>query len=273
MNPTDGGEPMPSTGGGEPSAEPQGEPTNLPSDEPQAVSFEIKPDDLQDGKFQGKWGSPVEMAEHIKNIEDKYANLKRDVTNGEKQTDAEIAEIAKQTKVQQTQQSTIQDLAPQFIENGMQLSDEMMETLKETGLTETEIKLGAYELKESLDKNANYVGGKENYDIIMDYHAKTMNDEQKRQFNHSIQDPNNSEALMLGLQAMYEKNSTEDGQEVSQGRVRGNSPANTNAIKPYESKRELLRDKSYADSRNASQADKAKFRARLNATPDEVWRS
>ena len=78
---------------------------------------------------------------------------------------------------------------------------------------------------------------------------------------------------MLGLQAMYEKNSTEDGQEVSQGRVRGNSPANTNAIKPYESKRELLRDKSYADSRNASQADKAKFRARLNATSDEVWRS
>lgn len=260
-------------GGGNPLVEPA--PSGLPSDNIPPVDgdgFNIKPEDLQDGKYMGKWTTPTEMADHIKNMEDKYANLQRDIANGTKQTDAEIAATAASLQTKQLQTDKITELAPAFIANGMVITDEIRDALVETGLTEMEIKVGAYELKEALDKNANYVGGQENYDIIMDHHAKSMTPEEKVQFNHSIQNPNNSEALMVGLQVMYEKGIAENGETQTPDRIRGN-PANTNSIKPYGSKAELMKDKRYADSRTASTADKTKYKQRLAITPENVWKS
>jgi len=268
MDPETGGEPQ--GGGGAPVGDPAA--TNLPSDPvPEATGFSVKPEDLQDGKFGGKWSSPTEMAEHIKNIEDKYATLNREITDKSKQSDADIALTAKEQQTKQLQNDTIRDLAPKFIEGGMVVTEEIKAALIETGLTEMEIKVGAYELKEALDKNAVYVGGQENYNIIMDYHAENMNDDEKRAFNHTIQDPKHSQALMLGLQIMYEKKLAE-GKAQPTGRVRGDGPVIINSIKPYETKQELLRDKTYADSRTASKADKDKYRQRLAITPDKVWR-
>ena len=263
MDPEAGGEPQ--GGGGAPPA------TNLPSD-PAPVAFEVKPEDLQDGKFGGKWDTPTQMADHIKAIEDKYANLKREVADTTKQTDADIATTVAEQQAKQKQEDVMRELAPAFIEGGMVVTDEIKAALVEAGLTEMEIKVGAYELKESLDKNASYVGGQENYDIIMDYHAQNMTPEEKIQFNHSIQDPNHSQALMVGLQVMYERSVGDGGNTQPTDRVRGNGPASVNSIKPYESKAELLKDKRYADSRTASSADKAKYRQRLAITPDKVWR-
>lgn len=259
------------TGGGAGGENPA--PSGLPSEQggEGSISFEIKPEDLQDGKFMGKWSTPQEMADHIKNIEDKHANLTRDIADKTKQTDAEIQQTADEAQKLQLQNTTVRELLPEFLKNGMVVTPEMGETLKATGLTEQDIKIGAYEFKEALDLNASYVGGKENYDIIMDYHAENMTPEQKVQFNHSIQDPNNSEALMVGLQTMYEKSvGAEEGTPVD--RVRGNAPAAA-AIQPYTDKASLLKDKAYADSRVSSAADKAKFRQRLNVTPDKVWLS
>ena len=252
------------------------EPSGLPSDnqpiDEGSISFEIKPEDLQDGKFAGKWETPQQMADHIKSIEDKYANLKRDVTTQEKQTDEEIATTAAEIQKKELQNNTVKELLPEFLDNGMVITDAMKDKLIETGLTEQDIKLGAYEFKEAIDKNASYVGGKENYDVIMDYHASNMSDDDKRAFNYSIQDPNNSQALMVGLQTMYERAQSANPDSVKQDRVRGN-PVQNNAIQPYASKQELLRDKKYADSRVASVSDKAKFKARLAATPENVWLS
>lgn len=249
---------------------PSGLPSDVAEQEAKSVSFEINPDDLQDGKFGGKWESPKQMADHIKEMEDKYANLQRDVKNQSKQTEQEIAETATEVQKQQLKQDTVQKLAPEFLNNGMQLTEDMKTELMDAGLTEQEIKLGAYELKEAVDKNASYVGGKENYDIIMDYHAQNMSDEDKIAFNHSIQDPRNSKALMIGLQAMYEQSIANEVPNTD--RVRG-VQANGASVKPYETKQELLRDKAYADSRAASASDKARFRARLNITPENVWLS
>lgn len=264
-NPTGG------TGGENPA--PTDPPSGLPSDnKPPETSFEVKPEDLTDGKFQGKWANPQEMADYIKSMEDKHSELNRKIKDGEKQTDEEIAAIAAEAQQEELKETTVKELLPEFLNNGMVVTDEMKAKLLETGLTEQDIKLGAYEMKEALDKNASYVGGKENYDIIMNYHAQNMTDEEKVAFNHSIQDPKNSEALMVGLQAIYERNSGKEPDATSQDRVRGN-PVQNNAIKPYETKADLLRDKRYADSRVASSADKARFRARLKATPENVWLS
>lgn len=264
--------------GGAP-ATPPVEPTNLPSDagqDPTPVGFQINPEALQDGKFMGKWESPEAMADHIKEMEDKYANLKRDISDQTKQTEQEIEAQAQAAQAEQTKINLVRELTPEFIDNGMVVTDEMRQKLTDAGITETEIKLGAYEMKEALDRNASYVGGKENYDIIMDFHAQNMTDDEKIAFNESIQNPKNHQALMVGLQALYEKHLSENpdaaNDQIPQGRLRGNAPANTNSIQPYASKAELLKDKAYADSRQASAADKAKYRARLAATPDSVWR-
>jgi len=238
----------------------------------EGISFEINPEDIKDGKFQGRWKNPNEMAEYIKSLEDKHADLNRDIKNKEKKTDEDISTIASEVKQKELQDQTIKELLPTFLENDMVVTDEMKEKLIATGLSEQDIKLGAYELKEAIDKNASYVGGKENYDVIMNYHAENMTDEEKIAFNHSIQDPKNSKALMIGLQTLYER-SINNPESQEKDRVRGNSPANTNTIKPYESKAELLRDKAYVDSRRASSADKARFKARLRATPENVWLS
>lgn len=266
-----GGEP---TGGGNtpPAEEPSGLPSdNLPPEE--STGFQVKPEDLKDGKYMGKWSNPQEMADYIKNIEDKHANLQRDIKNESSQSTEELAQMTEASKAEKLKSDTIKSLAPEFLNNGMVVTEEMEATLKEAGVSESEIKLGAYEIKEGIDKNASYVGGQENYDIIMDYHSENMTPEEKIQFNHSIQDPANSQALMVGLQAMYEKSLNENPDGNTPDRIRGNVPSNTSAIKPYESKAELFRDKKYADSRNSSAADKAKFRARLNATPENVWRN
>jgi len=143
------------------------EPTQLPSEVDSVPTFEINSDDVVNGKFQDKWSSPQEMADHIKNIEDKYANLSRDVSDKTKQTDAEIQTTADDIKIQQLQSDTVKDMIPEFLEAGMVVTDEMKAKLVEAGLSEDKIKIGAYEFKEALDKNAAYVGGKENYDIIM----------------------------------------------------------------------------------------------------------
>lgn len=257
-------------GGGEP---PVTEPSGLPSDNPEgSISFEIKPEDLTDGKFQGKWSSPQEMQDHIKTMEDKYATLSRDVSDKSKAQEADIQATADELKTQQAQNTVVQELLPTFLENGMVVTDEMTTKLKEVGLSEDKIKIGAYEFKEALDKNVGHVGGKENYDIIMAYHAENMSDDDKRAFNHSIQNPKNSEALMIGLQTMYEKSLTNGSQEQSTDRFRGDVTS-SQSIKPYNSKRELLQDKAYADSRVASSADKAKYKQRLALTPENVWRS
>jgi len=260
------------TGGGDtPPAEPT--PSGLPSDnQPLETTFEIKPEDLTDGKFQGKWDNPQQMADYIKTIEDKHSALNRQIADDGKKSDAELEQMSKDAQTAQLQEDTVKTLLPEFLKNGMVVTPEMQEELKKTGLTEQDIKLGAYEFKESIDLNASYVGGKENYDIIMNHHAEKMTDDEKRAFNHSIQDPKNSEALMVGLQTMYEKSVGATTDDTPQDRVRGN-PTQNNAIKPYASKGELLRDKRYADSNRATSADKARFRQRLTATPDNVWKN
>ena len=246
------------------------EQSNLPSDVDNQTTFSFDEADIKDGKFGGRWSSPQEMSDYIKSMEDKHSALNRDIADRAKADDADIESMSNESKAEQLKQETIESLIPEYIENGMVVTPEMQAKLVESGMTAEQIELGAYKLKAALDKNASYVGGKENYDIIMNYHKDTMSDEQKIAFNHSIQDPKNSEALMIGLQTMYEKASGDVDTAVPD-RVRGNPAPAT--LQGYGNKADLLRDKKYADSRNASSTDKERYRARLALTQDNIWKN
>ena len=257
----------------DPAANPAADPANqadpqssLPSDaaaqQAQAEADNVLPE---------KWKSVKEMADHIKNMEDKYSQLSREVGNKSQQELDDIARTQADIAKQSSQQAVISELVPEFMSNGMNVTEEMQTKLTESGLSLDQIKIGAYEMKDALTKNHSYVGGEENYNIIMEYHAANMTPEQKTSFNHSIQNPANSEALMIGMQTMYERSI---GQEQPDGdRVRGNANQNT-GNRGYETKAELFADKRYIDSPAGKKDAGAitKYRAKLALTPDSVWK-
>ena len=260
---------------GEVSTEPQVEveQSGLPSDVAENTTardgFTNVTDDQfgENGRFRGRWDNPAEMADFIENLETKHSNMGREVSDAKKAQVAEVETMANEAKTAQMQSDLVHNMLPEFLSNGMVVTDDMNQQLLDAGLSQDKIKIGAYELKEAQATNAGYVGGKENYDIIMDYHTANMSDEQKIQFNHSIENPANSEALMVGLQTMYEKSL---GSVESTDRVRGNVTP-SNSVKPYEDRASLFRDKAYADSNRANANDKKRYKARLAITPSEVY--
>ena len=98
-----------------------------------------------------------------------------------------------------------------------------------------------------------------------------MTHDEKSKFNHSIRNPANSEALMIGMQTMYERSI---GQEQPSGdRFRGNVNQETSS-RGYETKAELFKDRRYVTS-PAGKKDagaNAKYRAKLALTSDSVWK-
>ena len=278
----EGGGDVSGQGGGDtppveiPDATTSGLPSDVAAGELDLSGFEIS-DELKgkfkDGKLNGRFANMDEVLNTLKNIEDKYSSLNRDLSDKEKADLKAVEQTAEEVKAKQTQQSLVEKLAPEFIKNGMVITDEMKTQLNEAGLSEEQIKLGAYEFKEALTKNQNYVGGEENYNIIMEHHAANMSVEEKKAFNHSIQNPANSEALMVGLQAMYEKSLSEDKESKPSGdRVRGNV-SQGNSVQGYETRAELFKDKKYIDS-PVGKKDKgavAKYRAKLALTDVKVY--
>ncbi len=248
------------------------EPSGLPSDVENQVSARdsftaVEDADFDKGLYNGRWNTPKEMSDYIKNMEDKYSNLSREVSDKGKAEVAEIETQANDIKTEQVKKDTLNKLTQQFMDNGMVMTPEMEAEAIEVGYSNDSIKVSVYEAKEAVAKNAGYVGGQENYDIIMSYHRENMSDLEKQSFRHSAEDPNNSQALMMGLKAMYEENNAIE----STDRVRGDiNPTAT--ISGYGSKAELFKDKRFADSKSASSGDKARFKARLNATPEDIWR-
>ena len=222
-----------------------------------------------------RWNNAQEMADHIKNMEDKYANLKREQTDTEKKTTAEIEATAKEIETQNAQSALIQDLIPEFMDNDMQLTEDMKAKLIEAGISEEKIELGAYKLRETQAVHHEYVGGKENYDIIMEHHAENFSDEEKKAFNHSIKDPMHSKALLVGLRAMYEADIANGGGEkaqVPQDRFRGETNTTTSVV-GYSTRQELMADKKYVDSPvgKRDSGAQAKYRQRLALTDAGVY--
>lgn len=281
MSEENGGEPI-AQGGGAPSSEAVEPPatTGLPSDvNSEKPSFKTElPEELrsridENGMLDGKYASVEDILYALKEIKDKHANLNRELADKEKKEEQEIDAVAKEAQLEQKRNTVIESLVPEFLSNGMVITPEMEEQLLEAGITKEQIELGAYKMKETIALHQSYVGGKEEYDKIMSYHAQTMSLEEKEAFNRTVNSGQHSEALFLGLKAMYEKR-TATGQTSTQNTDRIRGDASQGGIKPYATRQELFNDKRYIDSpagRNDAGA-KAKYKARLAVTPENVWR-
>jgi hypothetical protein len=234
----------------------------LPSDQPVKQDLSTLTDGLEDivkdGMIGGKFKTVADMMASYQELEGKYANARRELTGGEQ-------EQQEQQQTVQKQQEVINDLLPQFIENGMQLTDEILAKATEAGIDERDVKLKAYELREATSKAYSVVGGKENYDAMLAWGKETLSPAQKVEFDRGL-NSNMSEFAIKGLYAEFEK-AKADG---TYSRLQGNPAAQS--AKGYNSRQELYRDKTVAEQakRRGDNTLWEKYQAKLNLTPNEV---
>ena len=241
--------------------------TNLPSDvEEQANEPQVEWEKVaeQDPYFQ-QFKSLEDMKEKYKELHSQYSSTVQKQKEEERKQEQKQQEQQSQQQLQQEQQQTINELLPKFLENDMQLDDEMAQELTDKGLDIRDVKLGAIELKERVQKAHNVVGGKEEYEAMIEWGRNGgMTEQQMKAFDKDVVGEF-SEYAIKGLHAEFKQATA--GQ-TQQDRLRGN--ATPVGVKPYSSQKEILRDRMHINSGRASAEDKAKHQARLNATPDDV---
>ena len=246
-------------------------PSGLPSDQPSANAYDgftLNDDQkalFKDGKLNGRFTDLNGVLEKLKESEYNYANLVRDKTTATATTQQQQDDAKKASDKAALQTSTVNEMIPAFIANGMQLTPEMEKTATEAGIDIRDLKLGAIEIRERTTLAHRVVGGKDNYDAMIAWGRTAMSPEQQASFDKDV----TSGMGEYAIKGLF--NDFTDAQES------GDTPrfTGTNAvggITPYADRRELYKDKEYVES-PAGRRDTAavrNYRARLKATPDKI---
>ena len=203
----------------------------------------------------------------MKEAEDFKANTIREQTEQQKQQEQQQTEQQQQQQLVQTQQDTIMEMLPQFMENGMQLTPEMETQATEVGIDIRDLKLGALELKERLSNAHAVVGSADEYNAMLDWGKANMTDAQKAAFDKDVTG-NMSEYAIKGLYSDY-KTAVSQGDYTPQ-RIEGDGAPR--GIRPYADRRELYKDRDYLKTAQGKRdgAARRNYEARLAATPDSV---
>jgi len=245
------------------------EESHLPSDidaqqaQEDALDFsltdEIKDKYLtKDGKILGKYDNLEQLVESHKFLQDKHAMFVDDTKKQEKEVNTSV----EQEQAQVVQQETIQSLLPAFMENGMQLTDEMRKTIVETGIDERDLELGALKLKDKVNHVHELVGGKENWENAKAYLATQLNEEEFKKVNQDLMG-SNSDYTVLGMYSAYQQSLNG---ETPSARINGDTVTKTAA--GYSSRQELFKDRQYLNTQAGRKDTVAqqKYRSKLALT-------
>ena len=241
------------------------EPSTLPSEQPAPTDFagfdltdDVKAK-FKDGKLNGRFGSIDEVLSKLKEAEDFKANTIRDQTNGQQQQE-------QQQNQQQVQQTTVNELLPAFLANGMVLTPEMEAKATEAKIDIRDLKIGAMELREATQTAHSVVGGKENYDAMIAWGRGAMTDAQKANFDRDVTG-GMSEYAIKGLNADYQE-ALEAGHTPD--RIRGDTTIA--GLRPYASRRELYADKDVAEQakRRGDIKPWNDYQAKIKITPRDI---
>ena len=211
---------------------------------------------------------PEDFKEDPYELAKSYANAQKYVeeTNKEK---ARMGNEAKKQEQAQATQAEIMSMVPDFVANGMELTDEMVAKATELGIDERDLKLGAFEYKENAQKAFSVVGGEEEYGAMMKFMDSHMSDEQKKAFNNDF-GSSASEYAIKGLYAEYKSLAGGDGKAPKQ-RIEGRVEGGNSGAKPYANQGEMLKDLNYLKTKGrADKAARQLYEARKAITPDEV---
>ena len=246
--------------------------TGLPSDIQQANDNQALNDwnalVAKEPEYMKQFKSLDDFKNKYKELHNQYSNTVREYKDKEKLSKAEQESQAQQQQKLQSQQETVMSLLPQFMQNGMKLTPEMEEIAKAQDIDIRDLKLGAIDLKERIEKAHSVVGGSDEYNAMIAWAKENTTEDQRVAFDKDVTS-SMSEFAIRGMYSMY-KDATKDGQNQTMDRIRGQSAPSS--IKPYASQDELLADRRYINSaRGRADADAiAKHKQRMAITPDAV---
>lgn len=246
--------------------------TGLPSDTQERQEQEAVNDwnslVKSDPEYMKQFKSLDDFKNKYRELHKQYSNTVREYKDKEKTTQSQQEQLVQAREKEAKQQEVVMELLPKFMENNMQLTPEMEQELVEHGLDIRDVKLGAIEIKEKLSKAHDVVGGKEEYESMIGWAREYLSEDQRNAFDKDVSG-GMSEFAIRGLHSTYKE---KVGDAQPQDRLRGQSPTNGNGMRPYASREEVLKDRSYVNSsRGRMDAGAvARHKARLAITPDSV---
>lgn len=206
---------------------------------------------------------PYELAKSLKNAQDYVTEANK--LKGKLGQEAKDAEKAADLKAR------VQELVPEFIKNGMQLTPEMEAEAVEKGIDIRDLKLDALELRDRLISSYAIVGGEAEYAAMMTTMSEKMSDAEKKAFNADL-GGNASKYAIQGLYAEYLETIGHTGQAPTANAPRLEGRVGTPSVKGYASKAEMLADTAYLRSPRGKNdtAARTTYEKRKAATPDSV---
>ena len=245
--------------------------TLLPSEESEVKTFDQFLDEnrSENGKLYGRFDTPEQALSYFREQEVTHTNKMREIKNKEKEQEQTQQEREAQQAQEQARTATINELVPTFIENGMSLTDDMEAKLTESGLSKTDIELGAYKVREAVGKAHEVVGGKEKYEAMLAWAGENLDDATKTAFDNDVSAliSGKSGISTLAIEGLYNRFQSAQNGDVQPGRISGNTQ--TPQVRGYQNQKELLADKTAAD-RSGDPAVRQRYQAKLAMTPDSV---
>lgn len=220
---------------------------------------------FKNGKLYGRFDSIDAVLNTLREVETKHSNTMRDIKSGKYQ------EVDANAVKQQQLTETVNTLVPEFIQAGMELTPEIEAKATEAGIDIRDLKLGAIEVKETLTKVYNLVGGQEEYQAMIEWGRNNLDEKQQKEFDIGVKSTLSSYAVK-GLYAEYQQ-AIANGEPQTKERLYGDATSSS-SVKPYGSMSEILRDRAYVSGagRNDQPAIELHKR-RMNMTPDSVFSS
>lgn len=223
---------------------------------------------FKNGKLYGRFDSLEAVLNTLHSIETKYSNVMRDI----KSSDGQQTE-AQQTQATQEPVNVLEVAQPaigKFIENDFSfegLDNDIAEIAKQSGVSVAEVKLAALEMKEQISKAYDIVGGKSEYQAMIDWGKENLSEAQRKDFDKAL----NSGMGEFAIKGLYQDFKASNPQQTTYRRVEGDGSGNV-GVRPYATFQELAKDREYLSTpqgRN-DRAAKEMHSRRLQITPEST---
>ena len=252
---------------------PEGGGVTLPSEQAEVKTLDtfIAENTSDNGKLYGRFDTPAEALEHFRAQEVTHTNKMRELKDGQKAQEQETQTQQEQREAEQTRNAKVNELVPAFITNGMQLNDEMISALEETGISKAEIELGAYKGREATTTAFNTVGGEDNYKSMLAWAGENLDAETKTSFDNDISAmmSGKSQVGSLAIEGLYARFEKAGGQAAPQSQERISGGQQSAPERGYASQKEMLADKRAAEgSRDPGALQR--YQRKLGKTSDQV---
>ena len=199
----------------------EGEGLPTPEEAPKPDMFngqsdEWKEANLKDGKLFGKFDNLDDMAKSYKKINDERANQGSEAKANE----------AKQTATENRNQVSNAQLN-EIAENGFNITEDNFKAFEDAGMSRMEAENMAFKMEKAANQAYGYVGGKDNYNTMMQWAEANLDATQIQAFAHETIGDNFSikpsgEFAIRGLQAMM-NGSTKQAEPTQ--RISGSTPS------------------------------------------------